>query len=48
MRHVVPLKLLAPQIVEAICAGLQPAMLTGERQGSWTSLAEVEYSATTA
>ncbi len=31
MRHAVSLGLLAPQIVEAICAGRQPAGLTAER-----------------
>jgi len=31
VRHIVPLGLLAPPIVEAICAGRQPAVLTAER-----------------
>ena len=31
VRHIVPLGLLAPPIVEAICASRQPAMLTAER-----------------
>ena len=31
VRHAVALGLLAPQIVEAICAGRQPAGLTAER-----------------
>ena len=31
VHHLVPLGLLAPSIVEAICAGRQPAMLIAER-----------------
>ena len=31
VRHVVPLGLLAPPLMEAICAGRQPAVLTAER-----------------
>jgi hypothetical protein len=31
VRHLVPLGLLAPPIVEAICSGRQPAMLMAER-----------------
>ena len=31
MRHVVPLGLLAPSVVESICAGQQPVSLSAER-----------------
>jgi site-specific DNA recombinase len=37
VRHVVPLGLLAPKIMEAICAGQQSISISAEREGSRTS-----------
>jgi site-specific DNA recombinase len=49
VRHRIALGLLAPPIVEAICAGRQPPMLTAERLKDHGRLSlGVERSATTA